>query len=68
MFDDDSSVQGVHTVISRWLHQTSLFAWIDLCQHIMARTTASKRVADAATHQNARDDGGESLRAGVKSI
>jgi hypothetical protein len=31
----------------------------------MARTTASQRVADAATSQNVRDDEGESLNAGL---
>ena len=68
MLDDDSSVQGVRNVISSWLHQTVIHnpsAWIDLCQRIMARTTASQRVADAATRQNARDDEGESLNAGL---
>ena len=67
MLDDDSSVQGVRNVISSWLHQTVIHnpsAWIDLCQRIMARTTASQRVADAAT-QNSRDDEGESLNAGL---
>ena len=68
MLDDDSSVQGVRNVISSWLHQTVIHnpsAWIDLCQRIMARTTASQRVADAATRQSARDDEGESLNAGL---
>ena len=68
MLDDDSSVQGVRNVISSWLHQTVIHnpsAWIDLCQRIMARTTASQRVADEATSQNARGDEGESLNAGL---
>ncbi len=68
MLDDDSSVQGVRNVISSWLQQTVIYnpsAWIDLCQRIMARTTASQQVADAATRQNLRDDEGESLNAGL---
>ena len=40
-------------------------AWTDLCQRTMARTTASQRVADAATSQNAHDDEGESLNASL---
>jgi hypothetical protein len=65
MLDDDPSVQGVRDVISSWLQQTVIHnpsAWIDLCQRIMSRTTASQRVADAAsTHGSLRDDEGESL-------
>lgn len=65
MLDDDSSVQGVRNVISSWLEQTVVHnpsAWIDLCQRIMSRTTASQQVADAASRrQNERDDEGESL-------
>jgi hypothetical protein len=40
-------------------------AWIDLCQRIMSRTTASQQVADAAGRQNQRDDEGESLSLGM---
>ncbi|KAF9474335.1 clathrin-coated vesicle protein [Pholiota conissans] len=68
MLDDDSSVEGVRNVISSWLQQTVIYnpsAWIDLCQRIMARTTASQQVADAATRQNLRDDEGESLNVGL---
>ncbi|PPQ91330.1 hypothetical protein CVT25_003770 [Psilocybe cyanescens] len=68
MLDDDSSVQGVRNVISSWLQQTVIYnpsAWIDLCQRIMARTTASQQVADAASRQNMRDDEGESLNVGL---
>ncbi|THU92726.1 clathrin-coated vesicle protein [Dendrothele bispora CBS 962.96] len=64
MLDDDSSVEGVRNVISSWLQQTVIHnpsAWIDLCQRIMSRTTASQQVADAASRQGARDDEGESL-------
>lgn len=71
LLDDDQhpmSVQGVRNVISSWLKQTVVFnpsAWIDLCQRIMARTTASQQVADAAAQQqNQRDDEGESLNVG----
>ncbi|KAF8074912.1 clathrin-coated vesicle protein, partial [Lyophyllum atratum] len=68
MLDDDSSVQGVRNVISSWLEQTvehNPSAWIDLCQRIMSRTTASQQVADAATRQGPRDDEGESLNFGM---
>ncbi|CAA7266119.1 unnamed protein product [Cyclocybe aegerita] len=68
MLDDDSSVQGVRNVISSWLQQTVIYnpsAWIDLCQRIMARTTASQQVADAASRQNLKDDEGESLNVGL---
>ncbi|KAJ7582455.1 clathrin-coated vesicle protein, partial [Mycena floridula] len=70
MLDDDSSVQGVRNVISSWLQQTVIYnpsAWIDLCQRIMARTTASQQVADAASGQNLRDDEGESLNVGTST-
>jgi hypothetical protein len=71
MLDDDSSVEGVKSLISSWLQQTSIHnpsAWIDLCQRIMARTTASQRVADAATAQGGlRDDEGDSLNLGMTS-
>lgn len=69
MLDDDSSVEGVRNVISSWLQQTVIHnpsAWIDLCQRIMSRTTASQRVADAASRAgNLRDDEGESLSMGM---
>ncbi|KAG6853042.1 hypothetical protein C0991_007298 [Blastosporella zonata] len=68
MLDDDSSVQGVRNVISSWLEQTVVHnpsAWIDLCQRIMSRTTASQQVADAASRQGLRDDEGESLNFGL---
>jgi len=68
MLDDDSSVQGVRNVISSWLEQTVVHnpsAWIDLCQRIMSRTTASQQVADAVGRQNQRDDEGESLNLGM---
>lgn len=68
MLDDDSSVEGVRNVISSWLQQTvehNPSAWIDLCQRIMSRTTASQQVADASKGGNLRDDEGESLSVGM---
>jgi HEAT repeat-containing protein 5 len=70
MLDDDSSFEGVRNVISSWLQQTVVHnpsAWIDLCQRIMSRTTASQQVADAAASKpvNTRDDEGESLSVGM---
>ncbi|KAF8648973.1 hypothetical protein AX16_006087 [Volvariella volvacea WC 439] len=70
MLDDDSSVEGVRNVISSWLQQTVVHnpsAWIDLCQRIMARTTASQQVVDAASRQQMRDDEAESLNLGMSS-
>jgi hypothetical protein len=68
MLDDDySSVQGVRNVIESWLKQTVVYnpsAWIDLCQRIMSRTTASQQVVDAANRGGPRDDEGESLNVG----
>ncbi|KAI0759100.1 armadillo-type protein, partial [Fomes fomentarius] len=52
MLDDDSSVDGVRNVIASWLQQTVIYnpsTWIDLCQRIRSRTTASQQAADAAT-------------------
>ncbi|KAF7308406.1 Clathrin-coated vesicle protein [Mycena chlorophos] len=68
MLDDDSSVQGVRDVITGWLQQTVVHnpsAWIDLCQRIMSRTTASQQVVDAAAGNGPRDDEGESLNVGL---
>ncbi|KAI5895636.1 ARM repeat-containing protein [Schizophyllum commune H4-8] len=64
MLDDDASVEGVRNVISSWLQQTVILnpsAWIDLCQRIMSKVTATQQSADAATGQTLRDDEGESL-------
>ncbi|KAI0742742.1 clathrin-coated vesicle protein [Daedaleopsis nitida] len=66
MLDDDSSVDGVRNVIASWLQQTVIYnpsAWIDLCQRIMSRTTASQQAADAAM----ADDEGQSLSVGTSS-
>lgn len=64
MLDDDSSVAGVRNVITSWLQQTVVFnpsAWIDLCQRIMSRTTASQQAGDAAAKRGDLDDEGQSL-------
>ena len=66
MLDDDSSVDVVRNVIASWLQQTVIYnpsAWIDLCQRIMSRTTASQQAADAAVV----DDEGQSLSVGTSS-
>lgn len=63
MLDDDSSVVGVRNVITSWLQQTVVYnpsAWIDLCQRIMSRTTASQQAGDA-TKRSDLDDEGQSL-------
>ncbi|TFY79847.1 hypothetical protein EWM64_g4165 [Hericium alpestre] len=68
MLDGDPSIEGVRKVISSWLQQTVTYnpsAWIDLCQKIMSRTTASQQILDAAAKGAASfDDEGESLNAG----
>ncbi|KAI0776806.1 ARM repeat-containing protein [Trametes elegans] len=67
MLDDDSSVDGVRNVIASWLQQTVIYnpsAWIDLCQRIMSRTTASQQAADAAAKRSDVDDEGQSLSVG----
>ena len=64
MLDDDASVAGVRNVIISWLQQTVAYnpsAWIDLCQRIMSRTTASQQAGDAATKRSDLDDEGQSL-------
>ncbi|KAH9948465.1 ARM repeat-containing protein [Amylocystis lapponica] len=69
MLDDDSSVDGVRNVIVSWLQQTVVHnpsAWIDLCQRIMSRTTASQQVAEAAAKRgDLLDDEGQSLSFGT---
>ncbi|KAI0830170.1 ARM repeat-containing protein [Trametes gibbosa] len=70
MLDDDSSVDGVRNVIASWLQQTVIYnpsAWIDLCQRIMSRTTASQQAADAAAKRGDVDDEGQSLSVGNSS-
>lgn len=51
MLDDASASEGVRGIISSWLRQTVIHnpsAWIDLCQRIMSRTTASQQATNAA--------------------
>ncbi len=72
MLDGDPSIEGVRDVISSWMKQTVVYnpsAWIDLCQKIMSRTTASQQATDAATksHGPVFDDEGESLSVGMAS-
>ncbi|KAH8115151.1 clathrin-coated vesicle protein [Phellopilus nigrolimitatus] len=62
MLDRDPSIDGVRNVISSWLEQTVTYnpsAWIDLCQRIMSRTTASQQASDPASKQ------GQSLSFGM---
>jgi HEAT repeat-containing protein 5 len=71
MLDGDPSIEGVRNVISSWMKQTVVYnpsAWIDLCQKIMSRTTASQQATDAATKSRpVFDDEGESLSVGMTS-
>ncbi|CAE7204243.1 unnamed protein product [Rhizoctonia solani] len=67
MLDDDPTIDGVRDVILSWLHQTVTLnpsAWIDLCQRIMARTTASQQVATKMT-VGLRDEESEGLGAAI---
>ncbi|KZW00275.1 clathrin-coated vesicle protein [Exidia glandulosa HHB12029] len=64
MLDDDSTIDGVRNVITSWLSQTAAqnpSAWIDLCQRIMSRTTASQQAVNATAAGGLQDDEGESL-------
>ena len=64
MLDDDSTIEGVRSVITSWLSQTAAqnpSAWIDLCQRIMSRTTASQQAADAVGRGGLKDEESESL-------
>ncbi|KAF8584408.1 ARM repeat-containing protein [Ramaria rubella] len=66
MLDDASASEGVRGIISSWLRQTVVHnpsAWIDLCQRIMSRTTASQQATDAAakTGGGMQDDEAESF-------
>jgi HEAT repeat-containing protein 5 len=66
MLDGDPSIEGVRKVITSWLQQTVVYnpsAWIDLCQKIMSRTTASQQVAEAKGGPSF-DDEGASLSVG----
>jgi hypothetical protein len=67
MLDDDPTIDGVRDVILSWLHQTVTLnpsAWIDLCQRIMARTTASQQVSTNTT-VGLRDEESEGLGVGM---
>lgn len=65
MLDYDSSVEGVRSVIMTWLQHTVVHnpsAWIDLCQRIMSRTTASQQIAESnIKRKDFLDDEGQSL-------
>ncbi|KAG8776236.1 hypothetical protein FRC15_012050 [Serendipita sp. 397] len=70
--EDSTSIEGVKNIITNWLTQTvtaAPSAWIDLCQRIMARTTASQQSATlpAASSKGAifQDEESESLGAGL---
>ena len=69
MLDNDPSTEGVRNVILAWLQQTAIHnpsAWIDLCQRIMSRTTATQRIVESITTGPAlQDDEGESLSVGM---
>ncbi|EIW85333.1 clathrin-coated vesicle protein [Coniophora puteana RWD-64-598 SS2] len=67
MLDDDPSVGGVREVISSWLQQTAIHnpsAWIDLCQRIMLRSTASQQMLQ--TNNTSMDDEGQSLSVSIQ--
>ncbi|KAL5476373.1 hypothetical protein ACEPAI_3473 [Sanghuangporus weigelae] len=71
MLDKDASIDGVRNVITSWLDQTVVYnpsAWIDLCQRIMSRTTASQQASDPSsknTPGGLADDEGQSLSVGM---
>lgn len=66
MLDDASASEGVRGIISSWLRQTVIHnpsAWIDLCQRIMSRTTASQQATNSARNAGSamQDDEAESF-------
>ena len=68
MLDRDPSIDGVRNVITSWLEQTVIYnpsAWIDLCQRIMSRTTASQQASNNSKNSAGADDEGESLSVGM---
>jgi hypothetical protein len=70
MLDGDPSIEGVRKIITSWLQQTVVYnpsAWIDLCQTIMSRTTASQQVVEASNGGPSFDDEGASLSVGIAS-
>lgn len=72
LLDDDPSIEGVRDVISNWAKQTSAASpsgWIDLCQRIMNRTTASQQVTstNTAAPNRFQDDEVESIVASTEA-
>ncbi|KDQ17281.1 hypothetical protein BOTBODRAFT_106006 [Botryobasidium botryosum FD-172 SS1] len=70
MLDNDPGIEGVRNVISNWLQQTAIHnpsAWIDLCQVIMSRATATQQAVDTAAKAAIQDDEAESLNFGASS-
>lgn len=69
MLDEDSAIDGVQNIILSWLQQTVIHnpsAWIDLCQRIMSKTTASQHATEAANKVvGLQDDEVESLSMGL---
>jgi len=71
--DDTASMEGVKNIITSWLSQTvtsAPSAWIDLCQRIMARTTASSQQQGSIPPSESKatgfqDDEAESLGAAL---
>lgn len=71
--DDSASMEGVKNIITSWLTQTvtsAPSAWIDLCQRIMARTTASSQQQSTVPVSDSKptgfqDDEAESLGAAL---
>ena len=65
MLDEASVSEGVRGIISSWLRQTVIHnpsAWIDLCQRIMSRTTASQQASNATSMTSGiQDDEAESF-------
>lgn len=51
LLDDDPSIEGVREAITSWLKQTAAqnpSGWIDLCQRIMSKTTATRQTQQKA--------------------
>ena len=71
--DDSTSMEGVKSIITSWLSQTvtsAPSAWIDLCQRIMARTTASSQQQGVVPASDSKgvgfqDEESESLGAAI---
>ncbi|KAG8984939.1 hypothetical protein FRB93_006149 [Tulasnella sp. JGI-2019a] len=71
MLDDDPGIEGVRNIILSWLQQTVALnpsAWIDLCQRIMSRTTASQQATEGSMKTSGmQDDEAEGLAVGTTS-